>query len=201
MRLHLFGLIFLLFLLSLPAPAQRDDVTNLASGLHQADTAKINVLVEQIAALRETDPARAIKLGLETVALSQQLGFAKGVGRASGSLGWIYYRRGDFLKAFEYSIEALQIRQKINDQHEIASSLNNLAAIEFEEKQYDRCLQRFRTALAISRRLGDSKTICRSLNNLGYVYLVALNNPDTALIFTSEALQLSDKTGDDYNGS
>ncbi len=201
MHFRVFGFSCLFLLFSALALAQREDPNAREPKPLASDTVKINVMIGQISKLREADPSKAIKLCLETIALSKQLGFHKGIGRATGSLGWIYYHRGDFVRALEYSIESLKISEKIGDRLEVANSLNNMAGIEFEEKQRDMAIIHFRSALTIARQIGDIKTIGRTLNNIAYIYLLAWNNLDSAQGYASRALALSEITGDDYNGS
>ncbi|HMI65590.1 MAG TPA: tetratricopeptide repeat protein, partial [Cyclobacteriaceae bacterium] len=162
---------FLLF--SLVGYAQLDERKTVGARRQAADTTRVNVLVHQIFKLRETDPSRAINLCLEAISLSQQLGYKKGIDQATTSLGWIYFRRGDYVKALEYTIDALKISERIGDPVGIAHSLNNLAAIYNEEKQYDQSLKHLKRALRIAKQHGDPKTIARSLNNLGLLYLMA----------------------------
>jgi len=190
---------FLLF--SLVGYAQLDERKTVGARRQAADTTRVNVLVHQIFKLRETDPSRAINLCLEAISLSQQLGYKKGIDQATTSLGWIYFRRGDYVKALEYTIDALKISERIGDPVGIAHSLNNLAAIYNEEKQYDQSLKHLKRALRIAKQHGDPKTIARSLNNLGLLYLMAFHKLDSCQAYATEALMVSEKHSDEYNGA
>lgn len=190
--------LMILLLLSQGVIAQRDE-GNSRPG--QADTTKVNILVQQILTLRETDPDRAVHLCLEAISLARQLGYQKGIGRATESLGWIYFRRGDFVKALDYSIEALKISEKIGDDAETARCLNNMAAIYNEEKQFDESLENLKKALGLAVNTGDFKTTARSLNNTALLYLQAWNNLDSAEVYARRGLEISEKIKDDYNGA
>ena len=198
-RFHRLVCLFLLF--PLVGFAQLDERKSVGTRRQPGDTARVNALVQQIFNLRETDPSKAVQLCLETISLSQQMGYQRGIGRATTSLGWIYFRRGDFVKALEYSLEALKISEKIGDQVGAVHSLNNMAAIYNEEKAYDQSLYHLNKALRIARQYGDRKAIARTLNNTGQLYLQAFHKLDSVQAYAMEALILSEKHGDEYSGA
>src|SRR5882762_5993761 len=112
-RPNRYRLLCLFLLFSALASAQLHERKFLETRRQPGDTVRVNILVQQIFRLRETDPSKALKLCLESISLSRRLGYQKGIGRATTSLGWICFRRGDYVKALEYSIEALKISEKI----------------------------------------------------------------------------------------
>src|SRR5882672_2372175 len=195
------GLSFLLLILSWGAWGQREQGDLNGSRPKEADTAKVNVLTRQILTLRETDPGKAIKLCQETISLSQQLGYQKGIARATGSLGWIYFRQGDFVKALDYSIEALKISEKVSDKQEMARSLNNLAAIYNEEREFSKSLNALNKAHQIALEIGDNRTIARSLNNIALLYMESWKNADSAGVYASRARTIAEQNKDEYNAA
>jgi two-component system sensor histidine kinase/response regulator len=193
-------LLGLLFLLSSGiAGAQRNERDEPVA-LLPADSNRVNSLVQETYQLRETNQVRAMEYCLLAIGLAKQLGYKKGEGRALGSLGWIYYRKGDFLKALEISYEALKISEQVGDEAELARSLNNVGAIYFEKNQYRKALEQVERALAIARRIGDDRIIARSLNNMANAYEEMGKNSDSVERYATEALLLSEKTHDNYNG-
>ena len=198
-RFHRLVCLFLLF--SATGFAQLSERKSVETRRQAGDTVRVNALVQQIFQLREIDPSKAIQLCLETISLSRQLGYQKGIGRATTSLGWIYFRRGDYVKALAHSIEALKISEKIGDHVTAAHSLNNMAAIYNEEKQYDQSLYHLKMALRIARQHGDPKAIARTLNNMGLLYLQAFHKLDSVQAYATEALLVSEKQGDRYSGA
>ena len=198
-RLRHLVCLFLLF--PLVGFAQLDERKSVGTRRQGGDTARVNALVQQIFSLRETDPSKAVKLCLETISLSQQLGYQRGIGQAMTTLGWICFRRGDYVKALGYSMEALKIGEKIDDHFVAVHSLNNMAAIFNEGKQYDQSLRNLNKALRIARQYGDRKAIARTLNNTGQLYLQAFHKLDSAYAYVTEALTLSATQGDEYNSA
>src|SRR5450432_1330755 len=77
------------------------------------DTNRVNALIEETYKLRETNPVKAMEYCLMAINLAKQLEYRKGQGRALGSLGWVYFRKGEYLKALEISYEALKISEQI----------------------------------------------------------------------------------------
>jgi two-component system, sensor histidine kinase and response regulator len=178
--------------------AQRFEQEDPSITLEARDTIRIQRLIEETYTLRETNPKRAMEYCLTAVKLSKHLHYKKGEGRALGSLVWIYYRKGDFLKALEISNEALKISEKISDLPEVARSLNNVGAIYYEERQYDKALEHVKRALRIAEKIHDESIIVRSLNNIANLYEQTMISPDSAQLYATQALIRSEKIGSKY---
>ncbi len=192
--------IFCLLIMSTAGYSQLDE-RNSVSRRQLSDSIRASVLVQQIFQIRETDPSRAANLCLEAISLSQQVGYQRGIARATSSLGWIYFRRGDFVRALEYSIESLKISEKIGDDYCTAHSLNNMGAIYNEEKEYKQSSYQLHRALVLAKKSGDSRVICRTLNNMALLYLQAFHELDSVQAFAMEALELSERQHDLYTGA
>src|SRR6478752_7260686 len=150
---------FLLTGSSLLSLAQRYDHQNEKKAVaSKKDTARVNLLNGLSASLRESDPQMAIEYSRQAYQLAKELGYQKGIGRSLGNTGWIFYRKGDFVKALENSYEALKISEQISDFEEMARCLNNVGAINYEQKQYAASLLNFKKAYEISMRIKDIKT-------------------------------------------
>jgi two-component system sensor histidine kinase/response regulator len=188
--------IFFLFTSSL-AVAQRGE-GGPAQTAETGDTTRVNSLVQESYTLKDTNPVKAIEYCLTAIRLAKQLEYKKGQGRALGSLGWIYLRKGDFLKALEISYEALGISERIGDQSEVARSLNNVGAIYYQMKQYDKALEHVQRGLEIARRIGDARTIARSLNNIADLYQTTTQNLDAVESYATQALAISEKIHDNF---
>src|SRR4051812_1084837 len=134
-RPQLLPFVLLLLIISPQAIAQRYESQNekrvIAS---KKDTARVNLLNGLSASLRESDPQMAMEYSRQAYQLAKELSYQKGIGRSLGNTGWIYYRKGDFVKALENSYEALKISEQINDLEEMARCLNNVGAINYEQK-------------------------------------------------------------------
>jgi two-component system sensor histidine kinase/response regulator len=179
--------------------AQRYDPRNEKKVVaSEKDTARVNLLNGLSASLRESDPQMAMEYSRQAYQLATELNYQKGIGRSLGNTGWIYYRKGDFVKALENSYEALKISEKINDTEEMARCLNNVGAINYEQKQYSVSLDYFKKAYKISIQNRDIKTAARSLNNVSYLYLTSGLSIDSAKVYNVKSFELSKQAKDSY---
>lgn len=162
------------------------------------DTTHVNLLNRMAMAMRETDHDLAEKYAEDALTISEKIGYLKGKSEALGNLGWVAYRRSDFVNTLHYSIEAMKIAEQIGFKPEMARSMNNIAAVSFEQKQYDKAITEFKKALKISYESKDGKAIGRSLNNLGYVYLMSNTNLDSAEHYARLAVEYCETIKDNY---
>lgn len=125
------------------------------------------------------------------------LNYKRGLGWALENLGWIYYRKGDYSKAFELATEALKIGETFHDNSAIARCLNSIAAINYEQKQYVAAISNFNRALQAGYRCNDYTSIARSLNNIAYTML-RLDKYDSASIYAQRGLKASERANNNY---
>ena len=162
------------------------------------DTTQVKVLNELSFSLRESDPDMSLQYSSQAYQLSRKLNFKSGMGRAMGNSGWIYYRKGDFVKSLKDSYEALKLSENNNDLEEVARSLNNIGAVSYEQNQYERALEHFKRAFVVSNQIQDTLTAIRSLNNIAYSYLTAGLSIDSAIVYNQQAHEMSLKTNNPY---
>ncbi len=190
---------FFLLIAVLPALAQRynhpAEKNNITA---KKDTAQVKILNGLSFSLRESDPDLALQYSSQAYQLSRTLSYKKGMGRAMGNSGWIYYRKGDFVKALEDSYEGLKLSEREKDLEEVARSLNNIGAINYEQKQYESALVYFKRAAEISRQINDLSSLSRSLNNIAYLYLSSSLSLDSAIVYSNRAHDISLKTKEAY---
>jgi signal transduction histidine kinase len=167
----------------------------------KADTAHVNALNRMSFTLRESDPTSALQYSEQAAQIARKLNYDQGIGRALGNAGWIYYRKGNFVKAMENSYEAMRISERINDKEEMARSLNNIGASFYEQRQYATSLGNFKKALKISSEIKDEKSVARSLNNIAYLYITAKLSIDSAWTYAERANKMGEKIKDGYHTS
>ncbi len=192
--------IFFFFLLAgWPAVAQRYNhpAENKRSSAKE-DTVQVKILNGLSFSLRESDPDLALQYSSQAYQLSRKLNYKKGMGRAMGNSGWIYYRKGDFVKALEDSYEGLRLSEREKDLQEVARSLNNIGAINYEQKQFESALVYFKRAVQISEQIHDLSSLSRSLNNIAYLYLSSALSVDSAVLYSNRAHEISLKTKEVY---
>lgn len=196
-RVILFGFIAL-FVPPL-ASAQSGKIDSLESLIKSvpADTTKVWLLNELVGELRNRDSQKALKFSEDATSLAQVLLYDAGLAMALENTGWIYYRMGDFNKAFDISVHAIRTYEKTKNKSGIARCLINMAAIHYQHKQVQLAIENLKKAYEISSSLNDKRTMTRSLNNLTFGYL-QLNNADSAALFINRALPLAREIRDNY---
>jgi two-component system sensor histidine kinase/response regulator len=169
-----------------------------ASMVPVEDTTHVNLLNRMAMAIRETDHDLAEKYAEDALAIAEKIGYLKGKAEAMGNIGWVAYRRSDFVNTLHYSIEAMKIAEQIGYKTEMARSMNNIAAVSFEQKQFPKAISEFKKALVISYESKDGKAIGRSLNNVAYVYLMSNTSLDSADVYSNKAVQYCETIKDSY---
>lgn len=162
------------------------------------DTTHVNLLNRMATSMRETDHDLAEKYAQDALTIAEKIGYLKGKAEALGNIGWVAYRRSDFVNTLQYSIEAMKIAEQIGYKAEMARSMNNIAAVSFEQKQFDKAISEFKKALQFSYDSKDGKSIGRSLNNVGYVYLMSNTNLDSAEHYSARAVEYCETIKDNY---
>lgn len=162
------------------------------------DTTQVNLLNRMALSIRESDHELAQKYAEDALEISEKINYLKGRAEAFGNLGWVCYRRADYVNTLHYSIEAMKISEQIGYKPEMARSMNNIAAVSFEQKQYDKAVGEFKQALTIAHDSKDGKVIGRSLNNIAYAYFTSNLSLDSADFYSSEAVKYSEKIKDNY---
>lgn len=190
-------LMLIAFLLFPESPVARPHVSEVMIAPVE-DTTQVNLLNRMAMAVRESDHELAQKYAEDALEMSAKINYLKGRAEALGNLGWVCYRRTDFVNTLHYSIEAMKLSEQIGYKPEMARSMNNIAAVSFEQKQYEKAVGEFKKALKIAHESKDGKVIGRSLNNIAYVYFTSNLSLDSADFYSSEAVKYSEKIKDNY---
>jgi signal transduction histidine kinase len=162
------------------------------------DTTQVNLLNRMAMAIRESDHDTAKKYAEDALEMAERINYLKGQAEALGNLGWVCYRKTDFVNTLHYSIEAMKIAEQIGYITEMARSMNNIAAVSFEQKQYNKAIGEFRKALSLAHASKEGKIIGRSLNNMAYAYFTSGIDLDSADHYSSEAVKYSEVIKDNY---
>src|SRR4051812_18149920 len=77
------------------------------------DTSHVNLLNRMAMAIRESDHLLAEKYAQDALAVAEKISYTKGRAEALGNLGWVSYRKTDFVNTLHYSIEAMRLAEQI----------------------------------------------------------------------------------------
>ncbi len=158
------------------------------------DTTAANLLYELSRTYWGSNPDKAMDYAKQCLALSEQLGYKKGIGNAYNSMGYIYTVKGDYLIAMEFHKKALKVREKIGDKKGIAASYNNIGNVYIDQGNYTEALKSLFICLKLEEEIGDKKGIAGTYNNIGMIYKSQGNFPEALKSYFS-ALKLNEKYG------
>ncbi len=154
------------------------------------DSSQVIALNEIALAVRDTNEMLACQYAIKAKELATKINFRKGLGLASANLGWIYYRQGDYVKAFETSSEALALNTEISNQQEMANSIYTIGLIESRLRKYDTALVHFKRAHELFTESHEATGLSKSLTSAAYC-LIKLKKLDSARHNTLKAIEAS----------
>jgi adenylate cyclase len=158
------------------------------------DSTAADLLNNLSVAYSTSDPQKSLEYANQSLALSTQIGYKKGMANAYNSLGNISTQQGDYLIALEWHKKALKIREEINDRIGIAASYNNIGNANNNLGNYAEALKNFLISLKMNEEFGDKKKLAGLYNNIGNVYRTQ-GNYEEALKNYFAALKLNQECG------
>lgn len=159
------------------------------------DTAAVNILKNLSVAYWFIDYDIATGYANQCLALSEQMGYKKGVGMANNVLGIIGIYKGDCASALEYLSKALRIRKEIGDRQGTVITINNIASAYYSMSNYAEALKYYLEALKINDVDGDIVLQADNYGGLAIVY-TDLHNYDEAIKYHQKCIQLREDAGD-----
>lgn len=159
--------------LSIVSAQSQHTVDSLENELkvHRQDTVAATILLKLSNYYLNTNLDTAAYFGNRSLALSEQIGYKKGISNAYQSLGWITHQKGDYLAAIELNKKALAIKEAMNDKKGIAAIYNNMGSTYKRLGNYPEALKCYFLSLKIDEELASKKGIAQTLNNIGNLYM------------------------------
>ncbi len=159
------------------------------------DTTAANILFELSSAYFYSNPNMAQDYCDQSMAVSKQIGYKKGIGRAYYNMGVILNINGDYLPSLEFYNKALKIGQETGDKKNIANSYHNIGQVYATQGNYPEALKNYFTCLKVYEESGNKKGSATAYNNIGNVYYYKKNYPE-ALKYFSTAVKMREELGD-----
>jgi adenylate cyclase len=160
-----------------------------------ADTARFHGIVKQTEAIYLQDPAAAIALMEEARAISEKVGYDRGLSVAYGWLAYLYEQRGDLKQALELHQSCLALSEALGDRKQMSTSLNNIAAMHTDMGRYAEAFDYHERSLRLKEELGDRNGVAVTRNNLGLLHFKQ-GKLKEAMARYEQALILFRETGD-----
>ena len=159
------------------------------------DSTAANILYDLSKAYWGHNHEKSIEYANQSLTLSEQIGYNKGIGMAYSSIGYNEGRIGNYLSALEFHKKAFTVFKEINYQKGIARSYINIGSIYRELDNYPEALNNSFAALNIFEEIGDKKGISDCYNTIGVIHHDHGNYPE-ALKYYNAGLNIHKEIGD-----
>lgn len=160
------------------------------------DSTKVDLLNQFVSSIREDDSGRGMRMALLSKELAQKIDYKRGLALALENIGWLNYRKDNYLELLKYSLEAYDINKAIGNKKGMANCLNNIAAVYYQRSQYTEAVKSYNEAFVMAKEAGDPIIMGRSYNNIAFC-LIAMNKLDSVEYYCDLAIEFS-KAGKDH---
>lgn len=159
------------------------------------DTLTANVLYQLSVNYWYNYPDTAIYYAKQSLLLSEQIGFKKGIGFAYYSMGVSKVYKNDLDSAMELTMMSLKTGQQIGDKNIIAYAYLNVGVIYFSKNNFPEALKNYFSALKNAEETGDKQLMIWSHHNIGSLYIY-MENYTEALPNYLASLKINIEKGD-----
>jgi len=180
---------------SIAQDAKTDSLKAAVENLKE-DTNKVNALLNLSKAYFGLEPRSAIRYSNEAKALSEKLGYQKGIALALKNIGIAYYNQDEYVDAVNYWEESMEVFRKSGDKSGVANIQSNLGAIWSNQGDDPKALDYYLQSLKTSEEIKDTLRILTAYVNIGAVYSHKPSTRKKALDFYHSCLPLAEAIGD-----
>ena len=171
-----------------------DSLQALLRAHPQTDTIKANLLYELAREMRRARPKQADSIADLSLALSNQLNYAKGKGKALTIKAVRYYDLSDYPSAYKTFDEAEKLLQSVDDKRGLAYLLRMRANLLMDDGKHAESLDNFLKGLRLAEEAGDIKAVVEIERTVGYLYNV-LGEYEKAIPYQTDALKRAQSIG------
>ena len=158
------------------------------------DSTAAFILADLSAEYWHSNPDTALYYANQSLTLSEQIGFTKGMGMAYNSMAVTYFVKSDYLPALEFYKKALKKTEESGNKMNTAATLNNIGIVYQYMGNYPEALQSYFACLKTFEEIGNRNAIATIYTNIGLVYTKQENFPE-ALKNQFAALKIFEETG------
>lgn len=188
-------ILFLLICLSLQritfSQSIQDSLVKVINSHKNTDTTYLLALSELANEYRYDKADTSLLLAKQTLQLSQNIKYEKGIGRAARVIGIYYRTKGNLKKAIEYLEMSVTALSKAKDPEGLAFAYNSLAAIYKNQANTILAIEYCLKALNEFEKMNNQKGVVYVLNNLVNIYVEQGNN-EKALEYAHKCLEISE---------
>jgi serine phosphatase RsbU (regulator of sigma subunit) len=179
-----------------------DSLKNFLQVHPQEDTIRANTLITLSRAymIEMNDQKKMQECNPQLLALSEKIGFKKGMGYAYMNMAFISTNNGDSEKTMSYYFKALKLMEEIGFKTGISSCYQNIGLALNYQGKYAEAIQYTLKGIKIKEELKDEKGAAAGYNTIGNAY-TKLGNYLEALKYYFISLKLKEKMNDQLGAS
>lgn len=191
--MKLTSILILVFLsVNLFPQGKNDSLLNLVETA--PDTTKIRLLKELCWENRYTNPADALKYGLQALALAKELEMSGEESSINNYLGIVQRNVGDHATALEYFFSAQRLAEDHNIDQQLAYAFNNIGDIYNLEENFQQALEYELKALRLFEEMKDSVGVSYTCHQIARAYTNLKEYP-SAIKYDTRAMKIRESLG------
>ncbi len=159
------------------------------------DTSKTNLLNKISTTYLETDLEKSLDFAKRSLALSEKIGFKKGIANAYFLMGNICNYKAEHLEAANWFKRSLAIRKELSLMTDVGQTYSSIGYCYEDMGNFPEAKKNYLASLKIREQLKDKIGIAKCNANIGNVYYQNGNIPE-ALKFLLPALKVFEEFGD-----
>ncbi|WP_128546455.1 ATP-binding protein [Larkinella soli] len=159
------------------------------------DTARINLVIEKIYLLNQSNLDSAIALARKTVADARRIGYRKGEAYALIKLAAGNYFKGDYGHSAAYLKNAAQIFTSLKDPKGLGNTFLSYGNMYGMQGKTDSAIASFQKAIQYAGQINDRRMLNASYQNIAISYQMNSDFPH-AILYNQKALKHFEETGD-----
>ncbi|MEM3395940.1 MAG: tetratricopeptide repeat protein [Thermoplasmata archaeon] len=138
-------------------------------------------------ALREVERAEQLLTGISDADFE--------LARVWSTKGYVYERKGEYIKAIECQKRALEVFEKKNAEKEAGNANHRIGACYWYTGEYEKAIEFYQKALEIRKKINDLRGIASTYTNIGVVHY-SMGSYDEAIEFYLKGAEIQSKMGD-----
>ncbi len=159
------------------------------------DTTKVNQINDEAFSYWSTQPLLTERLGKYSLALAENLKYAKGVGNSNHILGIAYHAIDNYDLAMEKFYIALPIYEDLGNTRGMGAIYLNIASVFDDIEEYDKAKLTVRKSIGTLHGTPYQSLLGAAYNNAGVIY-EHLQQFDSAIYFVEQGIKLREALGD-----
>jgi tetratricopeptide (TPR) repeat protein len=174
---------------------QVDSLLKVLSRQSEQDSNRAITLYKLCGKLILSNSRRALEYGKESLALSEKLGFKKGIAGAENNIGIVYQEMGDYEKAADYYLKSITIKEAMGNKRGLISAYSNLGEVFDIQGNFEKANFYYSKSLAIATELKDTSSLANSYLDIGVVEFEK-SNFSSGIDYSRKAFFFSQIIGD-----